>query len=142
MFESGTYGAIALDDLDTAEAMLQAKKYNASVVYSQQAIEKILKHHLQYFSGSNVDDLKSHKLLKLAKATGIRELQQFRGQLSEITDCYFDARYPGVDYTVYTIDDAIMYLDVATKIVNIVKGCITSSGRSDGGVSTLNLRIR
>lgn len=120
MFDRGTYGSIAVDDLDNAHIMLNNQKYNASVVYSQQAIEKILKQYIQQFGKGQADDLKSHKLLKLLKLTELQELQKFRGDVSEITDCYFDARYPGIDYTQYTKDDADRFLSVASDIVLLV----------------------
>lgn len=122
MFKVGSYGMIALRDLRCSGILLEAESYNDSVVYSQQAIEKILKHyiHAGYAGGVDAATLKSHKLLLLLRASGINELEPYRDVVSTITDCYFDARYPGIDYTEYTRADAIRYNTVATEIVDLV----------------------
>ena len=125
MFEFGSYGYIALKDLKTATTLYRAGDWNPCMLYCQQCIEKILKQYIQC-NVSSVDRtlLSSHKLLRLANATGISQLCIYRDKLSTITYGYFDGRYPGIDYTDYTEEEALSALQVARDIVDIVaKAC-------------------
>lgn len=115
-FPIGSHGYIAADDLGAANDLLTVKRYNASVVFAQQCIEKILKHYIKTTMRVCSDDesvMRSHKLVRLVKESGIPELLDRMGDIGMITDCYFDARYPGVDYTEYTADEALRYYNLA-----------------------------
>lgn len=117
-FSLGSYGYLAYRDLRSAELLIQYEHWNSSDVLIQQSIEKYLKHYINEKSpsGATPDDLRGHKLLKLLKVSGINRLADLRGALSEITDCYFDARYPGEDYTEYEKNDIMYYLSAAYTV--------------------------
>lgn len=122
-FPVGSYGYIAVNDLETANDLLSLKRYNSPVVHTQQCIEKILKHYIKTTMKVCNDDesvMRSHKLVRLVKASGIPELLDRMGDIGMITDCYFDARYPGVDYTEYTADDALRYFNLAVFVFDTV----------------------
>ena len=117
-FSPGSYGYIAYRDLRTAEILIQFECWNNITILIQQSIEKYLKHYINEKSpnGATPDDLRGHKLLKLLNVSGIPQSRDIRGALSEITDCYFDARYPGENYTEYGESDVQYYLETAHKI--------------------------
>lgn len=129
MFKDNSYGASALRDVRGAEILLKSGDYNLSVEHSQQAIEKILKEYLvsKNYLSSTSDMLKSHKLLRLSSACNIDKLKVYNDVLSTITDCYFDARYPGIDFELYTFEQAEKYFEVAKDIISIVTKDLLSS---------------
>lgn len=121
-FAVGSYGNIARRDLKMSDMCLSEDMFNDSVVYSQQCIEKILKEYIQR-NADKINDresLHSHKLVRLLKVCAINELDSYRYKLSAITDCYFDARYPGPDYTVYDKEEATEFNLTANEIFDIV----------------------
>ena len=64
--------------------------------------------------------LSSHRLKRLAHATGIADLDNFRVDLSDLNDFYFDGRYPGDDYYLPTDADAVRLYGAAKDIVALV----------------------
>lgn len=120
-FKPGTYGHIAQKDLDGA-IRTAAIFPSGSGVYAQQAVEKMLKQYLKevlYCSDENL--LRTHNLRRLFKAVGISGLDQYKAQLYELSDAYFNTRYPGEDYWVLTATEAEELCAVATVILSIVE---------------------
>lgn len=127
-YKFGTYGEIAHSDLESAEIIFKSGgPAKAVVFYSQQACEKILKHYLQLKLKNDVELtslLKSHKLRRLSTAAEIEALWQYRADLADLQDAYFEGRYPGEDYTLPTMQIAGMLLEAAKAIVCTVDSAI------------------
>ena len=141
MFKRGSYGAIALRDLGGAKLMLQNDRYNDAVLFAQQSLEKILKEYVQQNADAvkDVSVLHSHKLLRILQATGDEDLQVYRHVLSSITDCYYDSRYPGLDYTDYTLEEATHYCQVAEEVVSAI---VSKLSKDAGSESLARLELR
>lgn len=123
-FKYGSYGYLACSDMEYAKDFLDHPK--ASVYYSQQACEKILKHYLQLkVRDERIREiLKSHKVQKLAVISGISELKEYRVELIEMQEFYFDGRYPSDDYIEPTMEDACRILKSAEAIFNVIENKI------------------
>lgn len=124
-FAYGSYGYIACRDLQKAHAMLELFP-DGSVTYSQQAVEKILKHWInETMHTEEVESLlKSHKLVRLLACTTPELLSQYRGDLSELTAYYFDSRYPGINYTEASLEDATHFYQCAKQLIDDVSTLI------------------
>lgn len=86
---------LAVDDLDSAEIMLEKKKkFLQSGFYCHQTIEKILKAYIWYTREE--EPPYTHNLMKLAEAGGLMELlSEDRKKLMDILmPLNIEARYP------------------------------------------------
>lgn len=117
-FAYGSYGYIACRDLQKAKAMLTTFP-DGSVTFSQQATEKILKHWInETMHTEEVESLlKSHKLVRLLSCTTPELLARYRGELSELTSYYLDSRYPGINYTEASEEEAKRFYDCAKQLI-------------------------
>lgn len=120
-FNYGSYGYIACRDLQKAKAMVNTFP-DGSVTYSQQAAEKILKHWInETIHSEEVESLlKSHKLVRLLSYTTTELLSRYRGDLSELTSYYFDSRYPGINYTEPSLEDATHFYQCVERLTDDV----------------------
>jgi len=121
-FQFGTYGYIAKKNLRSAEKNLNLDA--DFVLYgSQQAIEKMLKHYIQltYFKPDVKDILHTHKLHILLNKSGIVELQQYKSEIIDLSNYYFDGRYPGIGYQDIDMSDACDLFEAAKNIVAIIE---------------------
>ena len=120
MFPAGTYGSIAIDDLDSANILLNYKKYNASVSSSHQAVEKILKQYLQQNDRLRESDVHTQDLVALMRQANIGALTRYKELITAMSGCYESANYPGEYYNRYTEYEASSYLEAAARIVETV----------------------
>lgn len=92
--KTGYWTNLAADDLDSAEIMLEKKKFLQSGFYCHQTIEKILKAY--YWYNREQDPPYTHNLMKLAEAGGLVELlTEERKRLMDILmPLNIEARYP------------------------------------------------
>ena len=98
-----TYHDIALNDLHTAQQMMDVEKYNYAVRLFEQYIEKVMKHRI-FLSGDDNDRslLHSHRVPKLGRRCEAllditftdKEMLLF----NDLANFYFDTNYPGDDY--------------------------------------------
>lgn len=105
MFNVGTYGAYAEKDLKGANALLAAGLYELAGVQAQQCLEKIAKHYiLNYVISKDMTSLmKSHKLRRLYAQIPNKSVKDYALSLQDLTDCYFDGRYPSEE--LYILDE-------------------------------------
>lgn len=122
------YYAIAYNDLKYAEAGIHTGYYNNVAAGCQQVVEKFLKFLLENYCVNNgdIDIMRSHKLKTLAR--GVMNELPFvdinMDDMSYLTDYYFDARYPGVDYTIVTEEEANRCLAIAKNMLEITNSLI------------------
>lgn len=120
-FNYGSYGYIAKKDLDAAVSFITIN-CNASVQYSQQALEKLLKEYItqRYFNSDVKELLKSHKLKLLYTKAGLLELSKYECELQTLSDYYFDGRYPGINYKEPTKEEALKLLKAVENSFEII----------------------
>lgn len=83
----------AQDDLDSAKASLEFKKYYLCVFMCQQAVEKALKALvLLKTNNPGAPEMLSHSLIFLSKA--VNAPKEFQHMLKELTPQYTLTRYP------------------------------------------------
>lgn len=122
------YYAIAYNDLKYAEAGMATGYYNNVAAGCQQVVEKFMKYILENYCIKNgdIEIMRSHKLKTLAK--GIMNELDFVSinldDMSYLTDYYYDARYPGVDYTIVTEEEARRCLEIAKVILEMTNSVI------------------
>ena len=81
----------AKDALDTADKLIQVKKYHHALFFCHLAIEKALKALIVKTTGQS--PLPIHDLTKLALTTNLKLTPEQTGQLNEITTFNVEARY-------------------------------------------------
>ncbi len=146
-FKYGTYGAIAKRDLEDMEFLKDSRPHIATQS-AQQAIEKILKHYInETYTGLDKSDiLKVHKLILLANKTNIPELMNYRSTLRNLTDFYFEGRYPGIDYFEPTVDDLNLVVQDVRDIFQIVENYISNINVQKtsllGSLNKMNLKSK
>lgn len=106
-------------------AHLDYPSYNGIAVQAQQIVEKLLKFIICEFctEEDNTDSLRSHKLVNLYSTIvgqGV-EISLNKDDLRFLTDFYFDARYPGNDYIVVTLEDAERAIEIVDTVFVKVK---------------------
>ena len=126
MAEVGSYIYIAQRDLNDAMVMFDAKSFTSSGRFSEQAIEKALKHFI-HLKGSSRD----YRLLTLHKPMRLyTKCQEYLLNL-ELTkeeiftlgildDYYYDTNYPGNAFFELDEEDAKLALELANKIVKFI----------------------
>ena len=120
-----SYYDIALDDYNYFKQVMCANLnfpyYNGLAVQAQQIVEKMLKHILAEFctEEDNTDTLRSHNLVNIYNSIlsqGV-EIQMNKEDLQFISNFYYDARIPGNDYIVVTIEDAKRAIAIVDEVV-------------------------
>lgn len=120
-FKPGTYGYIAKKDLETSFGNITTFP-NACALYAQQAVEKMLKQYIKEVSQSTDSSLlHSHNLKRLAKFANIGALNASMLNLYELTDAYYNTRYPGDDYFDVTPTEAEQFYLAASSACNIIE---------------------
>ena len=119
LFSQGSYGYIAEKDLATAKKILDLSPQHSAFL-SQQSVEKILKQALQETGISAYDLFKTHTLKKLARNLHEFNLDNFLVDLTDLTDVYFNTRYPGEEYWEIDLTKSKKLLSVAIDINSIV----------------------
>lgn len=112
----------ALEDLKTAEVLIEVKRYYASVFFSQQATEKALK--AWYIESKREFPPKTHSLLRLSNELGIED----EGIIDAVLDLnpeYVVTRYPDaaneVPAKIYNERMAIEHLEKAKKVIEFCR---------------------
>jgi len=112
----------ALEDLKTAEVLLEAGRFYASVFFSQQAAEKALK--ALYIHERAEMPPRTHNLLDLLEALGVAD-EALRDAAMGLTPEYVVTRCPdaanGVPAVLYNREMAATHLYKARLIVNFVE---------------------
>ncbi len=80
----------AESDLDKARILLEAEKYDGTIFYSQQTIEKALK--ALWIAQNKSTPPKYHDLMFFFKSLGLP--QQFKVACEDLTGGYITTRYP------------------------------------------------
>jgi len=123
--DSNSYLAIAIRNIETNKKMLEWGDYNDSVRYSQQVVEKVLKHLLETTKDAEVTKLmKLHNLRKLyseAKNRNIKILPKVNTDtLAALTDYYFDTNYPGDNFILVEKEEAERMYVFAKKFIDSI----------------------
>jgi len=120
----------ALEDLKTAEVLLKAGRYYASVFFAQQAAEKALKALYTYLRGE-LPPL-THNLLELLRRLGV-DSEDLIDAAADLTPEYIVTRYPnaasGIPAELYNERSAREHLEKARLIVNFCRE-VLEGGRS------------
>ncbi len=107
----------AQEDLRTAEANLQIKKYYAAAFFSQQASEKALK---AVAVAMMKEKVRTHNLVELSEI--VKLPQAYFKDIADLNADYTIARYPdaanGVPYKQYTLQIAERKTKCSKKIVS------------------------
>lgn len=101
----------------------------------QQAIEKILKHYL-CISTPNKAILHTNNLVSLINKSNLPDLKPYWRTLALLSQCYFDGRYPSLDYMEPTVEEAEELLEDVKQVFKIVLSAIDSYQPS---ISSINL---
>ncbi|MDY3711813.1 MAG: HEPN domain-containing protein [Agathobaculum sp.] len=121
-FARGSYGYIAKKDIATAMDNVGMHP-DAAGLYAQQAVEKMLKQYLkEVMNCSDESVLRSHKLPRLYRATNLKSLDDQMAALWEMTDAYFNTRYPGDEFFDMTVGQAKDFCYVARIVVKVIEG--------------------
>ncbi|NYB72982.1 HEPN domain-containing protein [Sedimentibacter hydroxybenzoicus DSM 7310] len=103
------YYHIAMNDFEYLNAVKDLPYYNQHCIACQQIGEKLLKHiiTLSYIEDDKDKILKSHSLRTIYRAIH-RYIPDFilpEEELANLTDYYFDAKYPGSDFFTANAED-------------------------------------
>ncbi len=113
----------ALEDARTAEALLEAGRYYASVFFSQQAAEKALKAVYMHVKAELPP--RTHNLLELLESLGVDD-EELLDAAMDLTPEYVVTRYPdaanGVPATLYNRNMAVAHLEKARLILRFCEG--------------------
>ena len=107
-----------------------------------------MKHYInETYTGLDKSDiLKVHKLILLANKTNIPELMNYRSTLRNLTDFYFEGRYPGIDYFEPTVDDLNLVVQDVRDIFQIVENYISNINVQKtsllGSLNKMNLKSK
>ena len=106
----------AVDDLEKAEILYKNKKYDGTVFYCQQAVEKGLK-ALQLKKTKKIK--KIHDLVELGKDSNLPD--DFLEYCKEITLSYVYARYPDVEEDKNISETAKKFITYSKEILEWIK---------------------
>lgn len=84
----------AADDLDTAETLFSAEKFDWCLFLGHLVLEKALKAHYVQDSENQMPP-RIHNLVKLAEKTSLPLNEEMKVFLDEVTDFNLEVRYPG-----------------------------------------------
>ena len=122
-----SYMDIAQNDLEYLESVLKtgSRFYNQLAVQCQQVAEKYLKGYLdRLLTDEDVSDLlRKHNMKRIASRLNelYPDLELDTIGLAYLTDYYFDARYPGDDFSVVTEKEFEKCLSIMYDTVNKLK---------------------
>ena len=124
-----SYLDIAQNDLEYLESVLKtgSRFYNQLAVQCQQVAEKYLKGYLdRLLIDEDVSDLlrkHNHNMKRIASRLNelYPDLELDTIGLAYLTDFYFDARYPGDDFSVVTEQEFQKCLSIMYDTVNKLK---------------------
>lgn len=122
-----SYLDIAQNDLEYLESVLKtgSRFYNQLAVQCQQVAEKYLKGYLdRLLTDEDVSDLlRKHNMKRIASRLNelYPDLELDTIGLAYLTDYYFDARYPGDDFSVVTEKEFEKCLSIMYDTVNKLK---------------------
>ncbi len=122
-----SYLDIAENDLEYLESVLKtgSRFYNQLAVQCQQVAEKYLKGYLdRLLIDEDVSDLlRKHNMKRIASRLNelYPDLKLDTIGLAYLTDFYFDARYPGDDFSVVTEQEFQKCLSIMYDTVNKLK---------------------
>ena len=117
-----------MNDLEYLNAVKHLPYYNQHCISCQQIGEKLLKHiiTLSYIHDDKDRMLKTHSLRTIYRGIK-RYIPSFdlpEEELANLTDYYFDAKYPGNDFFTATEEDFYKCYSSLMKIVDEVKRII------------------
>lgn len=121
------YLDIAQNDLEYLESVLKtgSRFYNQLAVQCQQVAEKHLKGYLdRLLTDEDVTDLlRKHNMKRIASRLNEQypDLDLDTIGLAYLTDFYFDARYPGDDFSVVTEKEFEKCLSIMYDTINKLK---------------------
>ncbi|HBC30131.1 MAG TPA: DNA-binding protein [Clostridiales bacterium] len=122
------YYHIAMNDLEYLNAVKHLPYYNQHCISCQQIGEKLLKHiiTLSYVYDDKDKLLKTHSLRTIYRAINryIPSFELPEEELANLTDYYFDAKYPGNDFFTATKEDFLKCYSSLMKIIDEVKKII------------------
>jgi len=112
---------IALDDLDSAEIMLEKKKFLQSGFYCHQSVEKILKGY--YLHIKQDESPYTHNLIKLSRESGIDELfnSDQKNLINILMPLNIEARYPDEKMAILKTLDYNKSKDIYNKTAELIK---------------------
>ncbi len=122
-----SYLDIAQNDLEYLESVLKtgSRFYNQLAVQCQQVAEKYLKGYLdRLLTNEDVTDLlRKHNMKRIASRLNEQypDLDLDTIGLAYLTDFYFDARYPGDDFSVVTEKEFEKCLSIMYDTINKLK---------------------
>ncbi len=120
----------ALEDLRTAEVLLEAKRYYASVFFAEQAAEKALKALYMYLRKELPP--RTHNLLELLEVLGVSSPDLIDAAM-DLTPEYVVTRYPdaanGVPAYLYNERMAREHLEKARLIIDYCKRILEGEER-------------
>ncbi len=118
------YYHIAMNDMDYINAAKHLPYYNQHCIACQQICEKLFKHIITIsYSGEDKDKyLKSHSLRTLYRVIRgyIASFLLPEEELANLTDYYFDAKYPGNDFFTANEEDFTKCYATVEKVVEAV----------------------
>lgn len=140
--DPNSYLAIAYRNIETNKKMLEWGDYNDSVRYSQQVVEKVLKHLLETTCDAEVTKfMKLHKLKILYSEVmkkNIKELPEVNTDtLAALTDYYFDTNYPGDNFVLVEKEEAERMYLFARNFIDTFKK-LSESVKEDTDFPTSN----
>lgn len=89
----------AIDSMDTAQQLLNSRKFNHSLFFLHLAVEKILK--AVFIHKKDTAPPYTHDLVVLAEKSGIKLTKDQKSQLAEISEFNVSARYEEYKYKIY-----------------------------------------
>lgn len=126
----------ALWDLDTAEDLERAGRFNAAAFYPQRAAEKAVKaalyHHNQNPWGHGVREL----MLQLSQILGVQVPEDLLEKARELDRHYIPSRYPNAHpgettpHEAYDRATALRAINAARSVIGYVRGLV------EGGVDS------
>lgn len=120
--EVGHWLKLALYDLETAEDMLQARRFPYVVFFCHLAVEKALKARIYERTGKTPP--KIHDLVALLKLSGLEPPSDIRDVVGRLAGVSTTVRYPSnlsCWLTTYTEDMARAYLEAARRTVEWIR---------------------
>lgn len=131
MRTGNSYYDIASNDLEYIEASFYLGYYNNLAAGCQQVVEKYLKHIVEHFCTDleDINVMRTHSLKVLQKLIiiVISDVKLNLDDMVFLTD-YFDARYPGVDYSIVTEEEAQRCLRIAQEVRDEINRILKRDG--------------
>ena len=112
---------IALDDLDSAEIMLEKKKFLQSGFYCHQSVEKILKGY--FLNIKQEEPPYTHNLIKLSRESGIDEQlsKDQKNIINILMPLNIEARYPDEKLAILKTLDSHKSKEIYNGTADLIK---------------------